>query len=86
MSNFISIVNSTTSNIDAGDNFTGKIEDVSQYNTIVSHVIADQDLTIEIYQSNDGTNWDIYDSYSASGPVKVFTDTVKAKYFYKCFR
>ena len=81
--NITSIVNSTTAIITAGSNFTGKAEDISNYNTIVAHVIADQDVLIEIFQSEDGTNWDIYSNGTASATsIKVLLVPAQAKYCY----
>lgn len=67
MSNAVSTVNSTTTNLAGGVAFTGTSEDISKYAEVrvsifSSHASATDGLQLQ--QSNDGTNWDQVDSYS----------------------
>lgn len=56
--NTISTLNSTTSLLTASSVFTGTSEDVSLYDSVVVSIKTDQDGTLTIQFSNDGTNWD----------------------------
>lgn len=56
--NKISEVNSTTETLVGGATFTGVGEDVSQYDSVVVSVKADQDGTFTVQFSNDNVNWD----------------------------
>ena len=57
-SNTISTDNSTTTLLNAAAAFTGTAEDVSKFDSIVVAAKTDQNGTIEVEFSNDGTNWD----------------------------
>lgn len=59
----VSILNSTTTNLNAGAVFTGIGESSLGASGINISFKANQMCTIHIYQSTDGTNWDIDDSY-----------------------
>lgn len=56
--NFTSTLNSTSTLLNSGVTFTGTSEDVSKYNSIVLASKTDQDGSLFIDFSNDGTNWD----------------------------
>ena len=56
--------NSTTANLASGATFTGTADTTFGINGIQVYHFADQDCTINIDQSLDGTNWDINDSFS----------------------
>lgn len=56
--NFISTANSTSTLLNAGVTFTGTAEDVSKYNSLVIAAKTDQDGSLFVDFSNDGTNWD----------------------------
>ena len=58
-----STVNSTTTNLAASATFTGTADETFGINGIQVYHYADQDCTIHIDQSLDGTNWDISDSF-----------------------
>lgn len=69
-----STANSSTGNIASGAAFTGTSEGSLGINTIQVNLFADQNCTIQIQQSNDGTNWDyvqggIYKSQASIGSV-----------------
>ena len=55
--------NTTTTNLASGATFTGTADETFGINGIQVYHFADQDCTIYIDQSLDGTNWDITDSF-----------------------
>jgi len=63
--------NSSTENLLAGGTFTGTADSTFGVNSIQVNVKADQNLTVSIQQSPDGSNWDVSDSrtyyYSRGG-------------------
>ena len=56
--------NSSTSNLNAGATFTGTSTATSGHGVINVHLHADQNCTVYVDQSSDGTNWDATDSYA----------------------
>jgi len=52
------LADSTTANINTGSSYTGSSFSTSKYNKITGILFADQDLTLSIEQSVDGSNWD----------------------------
>lgn len=65
--NFPSTANSTTATLAASAVFTGTAEACSNFASIVVSVYADQPSAINglsVQQSSDGTNWDIFDTYT----------------------
>jgi hypothetical protein len=56
--NTVSTVNSTATLLNAAAVFTGTAEDVSKFDSIIVAVKTDQNGTLEVQFSNDGTNWD----------------------------
>jgi len=66
----VSAVNSSTANLAGGATFTGTSQSTLGVNAIQVNIKADQNCTVYVDQSIDGTNWDITDSfnyYSALG-------------------
>jgi hypothetical protein len=64
---------STVANINNGITFTGDSFSVEEYAAIVISLYADQDLTLYVDQSLDGTNYDISESQGyASSDAKGF--------------
>lgn len=72
-----SILNSYTSNLAAGATFTGTSEPTTGIAGIQVALMADQNCTIYVEQSPDGTNWDISDSYRYVAAVG-YGRTIKA--------
>jgi hypothetical protein len=58
----ISTNNSSTTNIPAGETFTGEAESTLGVNAIQVNITTDQNCIVYLDQSIDGTNWDITDS------------------------
>lgn len=56
--NTISNANSSATLLASGATFTGTAEDVSGYDSLVVAVKTDQNGTLTVQFSNDGTNWD----------------------------
>lgn len=67
-----STVNSSAAALNTGNTFTGTAEDVSAHGSVVVGVITDQDGTLYMEFSPDGTNWDS----SLSFPVSAGTNEV----------
>lgn len=73
--NVQSVLNSTTSVLGIGGEFTGTAEDVMNYASLTFMVISDVASStngFQIQQSADGSNWDVSDSYTipaATGKV-----------------
>lgn len=59
----VSPSNSSTAKLNSGLTFTGTAVSTLGVNAIQVNFIADQNATVYVDQSNDGTNWDIVDSY-----------------------
>jgi len=84
MANGINSGNSTTSLLSAAGVFTGDTASVSSYGTITVFIDTDQDGSLEMEFSTDGTNWDrdkviAIDASESQG--SVHTLTVVSAYF-----
>lgn len=67
----VSTLNSSTSGIGAGGNFTGTGEDVSQYSEITVNLFGSPEVapgSLFVEFSPDGTNWDVSIPYTLAGP------------------
>ena len=67
--------NSTSVNLASAATFTGTADETFGINGIQVYHFADQDCTIYIDQSLDGTNWDITDSFTClanNGCTRIF--------------
>lgn len=62
-------VNSSTSNLAASSTFTGTSDSTLGVNAIQVNIKSDQPITIQVQQSDDGTNWDITDTYSIAANI-----------------
>ena len=81
---FVSTVNSTSSILTATSVFTGTSEDVSHYATITVFVDSDQDGSLAMQFSIDGTNWDRAKTVAVDqtiGTGSVHTLEVVSQYF-----
>lgn len=65
--NKISTLNSTSTPLNSGATFTGSSEDIHKWDSIAVRCKTDQDGTLEVTVSTDGTNFDLVGSY----PVKA---------------
>lgn len=61
-----SVINSSTSNLAAGATFTGTSDSTLGVNAIQVNIKSDEPITIQVQQSDEGTNWDIVDIYSVA--------------------
>ena len=78
----VSTVNSTTTPLAASTTFTGTSEDVSSYASISIICKSDVAGTLTLQFSNDGTNWDVVNTYIVSGGTGLdFVKVVTAKYY-----
>lgn len=77
-----SVVNSSSTNLDAGNGytFTGKAESSLNVAGLQVSLFANQGCIIKIQQSPDGTNWDMSDQYSyvASGNFGVTVQAISS--------
>lgn len=75
-----STVNSSTTNLGSGLTFTGTAESTLGIILIQVNLFADQNCTIQVQQSSNGTNWDIIDSsvYQASSTGSDTTRVIQA--------
>ena len=60
----ISTNNSSTAAINAGATFTGAADDVSQMSSAIIMLFANQDTTLDVSQSRDGSSWDVSDTFT----------------------
>jgi hypothetical protein len=60
----VSTNNSSTAAINAGASFIGAADDVSQMSSAIVTLFANQNTTLVVQQSRDGTNWDVSDTFS----------------------
>lgn len=70
--------NSSTANLASSAVFTGTSDSTTGFGTIQVAFFADQPVTIQVQQSEDGTNWDITDSYTlnaSTGDGRSFQTT-----------
>lgn len=75
---FVSTNNSSTTNLTSGSTFTGTADTLLGYGAIQVEFITSQQATIQVQQSNDGTNWDVIDSYvvlASTGDSRTFVAT-----------
>jgi len=78
----VSIANSSTTPLNASIAFTGTAEDVSLYPSITVACKTDQEGTLVVQLSPDGTNWDSSLTFDISASVnEVHRITVTRKYF-----
>jgi hypothetical protein len=73
-----SLVNSSTTNLTAGDTFTGVAASTLGVNAIQVSLKTTQNCTVYIDQSPDGNNWDITDTYNYYYSIGNFGVTVQA--------
>lgn len=62
----ISSNNSSTANLASSAVFTGAADTITGFGVATVSFFADQPCTIQVQQSQNGTNWDIADTYSVS--------------------
>lgn len=60
----ISTNNSSTAAIGAGATFTGAADDVSQMSSAIIMLFANQNTTLVVSQSRDGSSWDVSDTFT----------------------
>jgi len=60
------LLDSTTSPLAGGATYTGSSVDVSRYSRLTGIIFADQDCTLYIDHSGDGSNWDYSSEFSVS--------------------
>lgn len=60
----VSSGNSSVENLNSGSTFTGTAEETLAFNSIQVNIKADQNCTVYVEQSMEGTNWDIVDSFN----------------------
>lgn len=65
----VSTLNSSTTNLLSSTSFTGTSESIVGYQSIAINFKSDQNITIQVQQSTDGTNWDISDNYTVLANV-----------------
>lgn len=73
-----STVNSSTKNLSAGATFTGSSATTLGVNAIQVSLKTDQNCTVYVEQSPDGTNWDLVDIYNYWASINNFGITVQA--------
>lgn len=73
-----SSANSSTSNLASSATFTGTATASTGGSAINVTLKTDQDCTVYIEQSTDGTNWDISDEFNYFTAIDNFSQTVKA--------
>lgn len=74
----VSAGNSSTANLGAGATFTGTGESTLLVNAVQVVVFASQQVTVEVQQSIDNTNWDVVESYvvpASTGDGRAFQAT-----------
>ena len=77
----ISTKNSTSTPLNAADMFTGQVEDVLEWSSIFISCATDQNGTLAVKYSSNGSNFDFTDSYTITGGEPFFQSVeVKAKY------
>ena len=71
----VSTLNSSTANLASSAAFTGTADGLNGISTIKVTFNTSQNCTVQVQQSEDGTNWDINDSYTTTaniGDARVF--------------
>jgi len=82
LSTSISIPNSTTTALGAGQVFTGAWEDGIDYSTLIAACLTDQDGTIAVQQSADGVNADSTLTFNITASVnEVHRIVLTRRYF-----
>ena len=77
----VSSANSTSTPLNAGLTWTGSAEDVSKYPSVVVSCKTDQDGSLTIQFSTDGTNWDSVLTYTVTANLnEVHRISVSKKY------
>jgi hypothetical protein len=66
---FLSSNNSSTTQLGAGASFTGTPDQLIDFASISITFISDQNCTVQLLQSPDGTHWDIVDTYTTQAGV-----------------
>jgi hypothetical protein len=79
----ISTLNSTTVHLEAGQVFFGSAETTKGVNSIDLSAESSEDLTIEIQQSHDGTNWDHIDIYLLAAGTMVHRNFKALAIYYR---
>lgn len=74
----LSPTNSSTANLNAGATFTGTLVSTLGVGAIQVSLKTDQNCTVYVDQSPDGTNWDISDSFDYWNVINNFSQTVQA--------
>ena len=75
--------NSTTANLASGATFTGTSEETFGINGIQVYHFVDQDCTIYIDQSLDGTNWDVSDSFECLASTSCTRTFISVAPYYR---
>lgn len=65
----VDAASSTTANLAGGATFTGPATPDLNYTAVQYSIKSDQNCTVYIDQSPDGTNWDISDSFNFNAPA-----------------
>lgn len=65
----VDAASSTTANLAGGATFTGPAVPDLNYTAVQYSIKSDQNCTVYIEQSPDGTNWDISDAFSFNAPI-----------------
>lgn len=77
----ISTNNSSTAAINAGATFTGAADDVSQMSSAIIMLFANQNTTLVISQSRDGSSWDVSDTFTVpASSGRSFTISVVSQF------
>ncbi len=75
--------NSTTTNLASAATFTGTADETFGVNGIQVYHFADQDCTINIDQSLDGTNWDVNDTWDCLANEECTRTLVSVAPYYR---
>lgn len=82
--NVSSVLNSSVATLGVGGEFTGGVEDVLNYASITFYVFSDVSSStngFQILQSNDGSNFDVSDTYTIPAATgKVFSVQPASRY------
>lgn len=71
-----SAFNSTLNNLAAGATFDGSAEETLGYDAIKIVLMCSSDISLLVYQSPDGSNWDVVNTYEVKAGV-AFTKTIQ---------
>ena len=76
-----SLLAETTTPLSASGTYTGTSTEATEYDRVIGIVYSDQDGTLYIDYSIDGTNWDYSDAITVTGGTAQGVDyLVKARY------